>query len=332
MERAVRRWWEGRARGPGWTLLTVATAPLEWGFRLGVRGRGAAYDTGLFREKGMPVPVISVGNLSVGGTGKTPLAGHLVGLLEEMGRRPALVARGYGEDELALHRRWNPNSPVVAGAHRVDAVDRAVAKGADVVVLDDGFQHRRVDRDLDLVVVSAEQGLPGHLLPRGPFREPRSALSRADHVVVTRKSAPEAASRAVAEAVRADHPELPVARVRLTADGWTDLAGSAASPPDTAVLAVCSIGGPETFARLVGETLGVDPELMEFPDHHCYTRDDVSMIASRRGSRAVVVTEKDAVKLDAFADLLPGARVLSLVVEFEEGEDDLLRAVRGVCR
>jgi tetraacyldisaccharide 4'-kinase len=331
LEGAARRWWGEEARGPGWSLLSLVTMPLEWGFRLGVRGRRAGYDSGLFRSGRASVPVVSVGNLSVGGTGKTPVAGYLVRRLAEMGRRPALVARGYGEDELLLHRRWSPGVPVVADPDRVAAAARAEEGGADVLVLDDGFQHRRLSRDLDLVVLAAEQGLPGRLLPRGPFREPASALSRADHVVVTRKTSPEREAQALAGEVRRLCPGLPVARVRLGPGAWTDLAGSAASPPEGPALAVCAIGSPQTFAGLVSEALGQEPELMAFPDHHPFSRDDVASIARRRGSRAVVTTEKDAMKLGAFAELLPGTLVLPLELRFEEGEQELLAAVGRVC-
>jgi tetraacyldisaccharide 4'-kinase len=275
--------------------------------------------------------VVSVGNLSVGGTGKTPMAGYLVRRLAEMGRRPALVARGYGEDELLLHRRWNPGAPVVADPDRVAAAARAEKEGADVIVLDDGFQHRRLHRDLDLVILSAEQGLPGRLLPRGPFREPSSALARAHHVVVTRKTSSEDEAGALAREVRRLFDTLPVARVRLGPGDWIDLEGAPASPPEGSVLAVCSIGSPETFGGLVSEALGQEPELMAFPDHHRYSRDDVGSIARRSGSRPVVTTEKDAMKLAAFPELPPGTRVLPLDPVFEEGEDEFLAAVERAC-
>jgi tetraacyldisaccharide 4'-kinase len=330
VHRAALHWWSGEATGIGWSLLTLAATPAEWGFRVGVGARSAAYDRGWFPARPGPVPVISVGNLSVGGTGKTPVAAYVVGLLEAQGRRPGLVARGYGEDELTLHGRWHPGTPVVADPDRVMGVGRAAEEGADVVVLDDGFQHRRLARDLDLVVVAAEQGLPGRLLPRGPFREPRSALSRADHVIVTRKSASAARAVALEGEIRAGWPDLPVTRIRLAPAGWTDLDGHPASPPDGPLLAVCSIGRPDTFAGLVAETLGREAELLPFPDHHRFTEGDVEKIAGHvpRGG-ALVVTEKDAVKLLRFRDSLPGARVLILQVEIESGGETLIDAIRS---
>mgnify|MGYP001812475756 CR=1 FL=1 len=326
---AVLHWWNQEDSGLGWDLLTLAAAPAEWGFRFGVEARSAAYDRGLLPARRGPVPVISVGNLSVGGTGKTPVAAHVMGLLEAQGRHPGLVARGYGEDELILHNRWHPGVPVVADPDRVRGVGRAVEEGADVVVLDDGFQHRRLARDLDLVVVATEQGLPGRLLPRGPFREPRTALARADLVIVTRKSATAADAVAVEEEVRGGWPDLPVTRIRLAPAGWTDLAGGREGPPEGPVLAVCSIGRPDTFAALVEETLGRGADLMAFADHHRFTEDDVARIAGRVPEGGVLaVTEKDAVKLLPFDDSLPGARVLTLRVEIEAGAEPLIEAIR----
>jgi tetraacyldisaccharide 4'-kinase len=276
--------------------------------------------------------VISVGNLTVGGTGKTPVAAWVARTLADEGARPAVVSRGYGQDELALHKRWNPDVLVRAHPDRVLAVRSAARDGATVAVLDDGFQHRRLARTLDIVLLAAEEPLPGRLLPRGPFREPLGALSRADVVLITRKVAGEESARRVEAIAQAAAPEARVARMRLEPGGWSDGAGADVDPPGGPLLAVASVAHPEGFARLVESLTGSQPELMPFPDHHPYDRKDVRAIRERAGGRTVVVTEKDAVKLEGLRESLPELRVLRLRVRLEAGAEALLERVTQVGR
>jgi len=326
----VRRLWRGEAGWPG-RLVSWALLPAEGVYRMVVALRHRLYDGGVLPTNEPPIPVVSVGNLVVGGTGKTPVAAWLVRELQRSGARPALVARGYGEDELALHRRWNPDAPVEADADRVAAVARAADRGARSAVLDDGFQHRRLGRTLDLVVVAAEQESRTRCLPRGPYREGLGALARADAVIVTRRSAPDEAVAAwVRRARAASSPRRVVARVDLVPDGWASLEGAAAEAPDREVLAVTSIARPEAFVALLEPLLGRRPELLAFPDHHAYDASDVERIVRAAGPRTVVTTEKDAVKLRVFQRTLPPVRVLPLRVVGGEGCDDLLARVREV--
>jgi len=268
--------------------------------------------------------VVSVGNLTVGGTGKTPVASWIVGLLEAGGRSPALVSRGYAADELLLHRRWHPGVPIVADPDRVAATMRARGAGADVAVLDDGFQHRRLARDVDIVLVAAEEPWPGRLLPRGPYREPPGSLGRADAVVVTRRTAPPEDAAALASRLNKEHGPFDACAVAcLEPGGWSELQGGAADAPEGPVLAAAGIARPEAFAEVVRRLLGVDVELVAFPDHHPYDRADVAELRARAGGRTVVITEKDAVKLAPLAKDLGPARVLELVVRWERGEAEL---------
>lgn len=329
LEAWVRRWWRGRA-GPAGHVLRLLTLPLELLFRTGVAVRGRGYDLGILPTVRLPVPVISVGNLAVGGTGKTPLAAWIVEVLGELGHRPAVVSRGYGEDELRLHRRWNSAVPVHADPRRVDAGRRAVEGGATAAVLDDGFQHRRLARDLDLVLLSAEHPLPVRLLPRGPYREPLGALRRADLVILTRKTADEAAVEAWRALVRQAAPDTPVVRVRFQATGWLTLEGGHATPPDRPALAVAGVAGPETFVAMVRERAGPPSAVLLFPDHHEYGSRDVEEIARRAEGGTVVTTEKDAVKLCAHGHRLGDVRVLRIAPVFEEGEALLREAVERV--
>lgn len=321
----ARRMWAGEAGlvGRAWSL---AMAPMAAGFSVAVGARNRRHD----RHPAVRVEnirVISVGNLAVGGTGKTPLSAWVVRCLASEGEAPALVTRGYGRDELLLHARWNPEIPVFADADRVAATQKAAGVGATVAVLDDGFQHRRLGRDLDLVLLATEDSFPGHMLPWGPYREPAAALARADAVIVTRRTADAADAEALAKRVASDHPHLVMARVHLAPGGWEDLTGEPTDPPTGPVVVATAIARPEAFATHVESALGTPVELVSYTDHHDFTPKDVRALAQRAGRRQVVVTEKDAVKLMAFSAQLPDARVLSQDVRWEGGEDLVRRLI-----
>lgn len=328
IEEVLRRSWRGEP-GLGPTLAAIVSTPLAALYRGAVGARNAAFDRGLLRVERPPVPVLSVGNLAVGGTGKTPVAAWLARTLADRGLEPALVARGYGEDELRLHRRWNPDVPVHADPDRLAATRRAAEGGALCVVLDDGFQHRRLARDLDVVLLAAEQPFPDRPLPRGRWREPASALARADVVLVTRKSASEAeAERRAADAATAA-PGVLLARVDLVPGPWTDLDGRAVDAPGRDVLAVTGVAAPDSFADVVAEVTGEPPELLAFPDHHAYDAGDAERITRAAGPRPVVTTEKDAVKLTGLRKLLPEVHVLPLVVRPERGAEEMIERARA---
>jgi tetraacyldisaccharide 4'-kinase len=302
--------WQGR-RDVGTVALAVVTSPLSALFGIGVRIRNLLFDLGIFRASRPKVPVVSVGNLAVGGTGKTPVAGYLVRELARRGWKPALVVRGYGEDEILLHRRWNPDVPVIRSPGRRRGVEEAEAAGRDVVVLDDGFQHRWVARDVDLVLLSPAQRLPVRLLPRGPFREPLESLRRAHKVWITVKDPAErqgAMDLASALARLGTRAEI----VELAGGPWQDLLGEDAAPPAGPPFVVASIAEPESFARLAEARAGTPVDTLEFPDHHSYTREDAARIARGAGNRWIATTEKDAVKLVQLRELLPPVRVLPL--------------------
>lgn len=332
IEAWVRRMWAGDAGFPG-RFVRLLLLPAEWFFRLGVAVRDRRYRPGSGRVRRASIPVISIGNLSVGGTGKTPLAAWVVRALARGGGRPVLVSRGYGRDELLLHRRWNPDVPVIAEPDRHAGVTRGAAEEATIAVLDDGFQHRGLERDVDLVLVAAEEGLPGALLPRGPFREPVAALARAAGVIVTRKEASAADAIRLAERIGLTAGDAIVARVHLCPGTPAPLRGAARPPPDGPVVVATGVARPESV-RAGAVALGYDvADLVSFPDHHEFDRDDVVAIEAVAGGRTVLVTEKDAVKLEAVegADRVD-FRVLPLEVRWEanrEGIEQLLEQAAG---
>lgn len=331
VDRWVRRWWAGEAGVPG-RIADVLAAPAEGAFRAAAALRGRGFDGGWVAVERAGVPVVSVGNLTVGGAGKTPFSAWLARRLAEGGRRPAIVLRGYGADEVALHREWNPSIPVLASRRRIHGARRAIEAGADVVVLDDGFQHRRLARDLDVVLVAAEGWTPRpRLLPRGPWREPPASLRRAGIAVVTRKSASADRSIDVEAGLRALHPELPTARCALLPSRVVSVDGGREMMEDALrgrrVLAVAALAAPAPFIEHL-RAAGAEVEAGTYPDHHPFDGADAAGIVRRAGDRTIVMTAKDAVKL---RDLLPAgtdAWVLEQAVTVESGLERLDAALR----
>jgi tetraacyldisaccharide 4'-kinase len=330
---AIRQWvvdWWGGGGGVFGRVLRLLTLPLESGFKAASGFRNRLYDKGVLPLQRAPIPVLSVGNLTVGGSGKTPFSAWLTGQLRSRGEKPALIAHGYGQDEKVLHRRWNPDCLVIAQEDRAYAAWKAAKKGATVVVLDDGFQHRRLGRELDIVLVSSGTPRQVRLLPRGPFREDFTALQRAGVVILTQKG--KADSTLEMEMRVQPFLREPPVKVAFVAAGWRDLEGEPATAPEGEYLAICGIGDPDGFSRVLEDATSRWGELIPFPDHHDYTWSDVQEIQSRLRGRTLVTTEKDAVKLHAFREDLPGLRVLHLKVEFLEGEERLWRHIEGMLR
>lgn len=310
-------------------LLGAALLPASALFRVGAAAHHKLYDAGLRGAARAPIPVISVGNLRIGGAGKTPFTRWVVDRMLELGRKPAVLHGGYGSDEPALHRRWHPDVPVLIGRERIAGVREAVTLGCDVAILDDGFQHRRLGRDLDIVMLAAEHGADRvRLLPRGPWREPLDALRRAGVVVVARKTAGEDEANAVGARVRDVFERRPV-RAWIRPDGWTRLDGRAAEPPTGPVVGVAATAEPESFFRTL-ELLGLDVvERLAFRDHHEYDASDVRSIGGVAARGRIVTTEKDAVKLAALQpSWAEDARVLGQRVVIEEGETELVDRLR----
>lgn len=257
------------------------------------------------------IPVISIGNLTVGGTGKTPLVIEVVRRLQALGRRPAILTRGYkstaGEtaDEVLECHAALPVVPVIVNPDRVaGAVAAQREHNADCLVLDDGFQHRRLARDLDIVLIDALRPWGGGwMLPAGRLREPRSSLGRASVVVITRanQAAPGAADAIEAE-LRSHFGEL-LLRADVEADVLVTRDERRAPPGELAgrkVLAVCGIGNPQSFEKLVSTLTGTVGRTIAFADHHRYSATDVTTLcaaAHQYGAELVVTTRKDWVKL-----------------------------------
>ena len=325
---------DGAAAAAGRALL----APLALAYRGVISARGALYERGVLPSHDLALPALGVGNVTVGGTGKTPVATWIARRLRDAGALPAIVLRGYGGDEPAVHAALNPTVPVVVTRDRVLGASEARGVGADVVVLDDAFQHRRARRVVDVVLVSAERygdNASVRVLPAGPYREPLSALGRADAVIVTRKSATAEEAARVVERIRGARSSLEIAQVLLALDELREWPAGA-RPSDRAVgeaprqalatldgrraLAVAAVGDPAAFfTQLRDAGAVVDPA--PFRDHHRFTAAEVAALAERAARADVVVcTLKDAVKLGpAWPRLASPLWYVSQRVEVERG-------------
>jgi tetraacyldisaccharide 4'-kinase len=351
MRAAVIAAMRGDKRGLGGCLLRGGLGALMPFYGAAVAGRNAAFDLGLRRPRRLGRPVISVGNLTTGGTGKTPMVIELARRLVALGARPAVLLRGYkataaGSDEAALLAdALGPAVPVAADPRRDRAAKAVLAANPQVSVflLDDGFQHRQVWRDLDLVLVDATYPLGrAHLLPRGFLREPVGNLRRASAVIVTHADVvtpPEVAE--IDRLITRVHGRAPLAHAAHRWTGFRDSAG-ADQPSDALrgrkVLAVCGIGNPAAFGSMVAAAAG-GYELVAMSDHHAYTAADLSGLAARaRQSNcgAVVTTEKDWIK---WAILPGGAGALlgglpvyrpALTIELVDGSEALTQLLRAV--
>jgi tetraacyldisaccharide 4'-kinase len=240
--------------------------------------------------------------------------------------------RGYGEDEILLHRELNPDVPVFRGKRRVEAAREAVAAGCDAVVLDDGFQHRALARDLDVVLVPVEGWEPRpRLVPRGPWRETPRALGRADVIVLTRKTADAARAAEVEREVARLHPRKPIIQCALLPSRLVPLHGGEAlgigALAGQRVLGVAALAVPGPFIDHLREA-GAEVEAATYQDHHPFTAGDAANLMARGNGRMMVMTHKDAVKLRALLPAAAEAYVLEQTVAIESGADALDAALR----
>ena len=326
---------------PGAQLLDVP----ELLYRAVTAARDAGFRSGVFRGSHVPARVVSIGNLVAGGSGKTPLVALVTERLMAMGRRVAILSRGYGReargriavspedpamdwrqigDEPALLRRLLPGVPMVIGADRAAAAREAIRRfGPDTLVMDDGFQHRWLARDVDAVLLDALHPLDnGHLLPRGLLREPPQALARAHLLVLSADRAPDDWQAAAAR-VALWSRGVPVAGAVRVPIAWRDLGvGGHMSPEGLAgcrAVAFAGIARPSRFRDMVAR-LGVEvAAFISFRDHHRYSPFDLGEVAAaarRHGARVLVTTEKDAIRL-AGVTLPPGLsiQVLSIAMD-----------------
>ena len=334
--RGIERIWFGHGAGPA--LVRTSLYPAELLYRAITMVRGALYDRGILPTLAPAVPALSIGNLTVGGTGKTPVAVWAADELARRGGKPAIVLRGYGGDEPVVHARLHPDIPTITEPDRVAGAREARALGADVVVLDDAFQHRRVRREADWVLVSADRSIHSRrLLPAGPWREPLEALSRATIAIVTRKGVSLEQAKKVARQIQEGVPAIPVAVIRLALAELRSVEGGEIrrleSLKSARVFLVAAIGDPSALeAQLEAEGAHVRSRFL--PDHHAFTRGEVERIASGATAGEVILcTLKDAVKIaPLWPRAAPALWYVSQRVIVEEGMDRLSGSLETVLR
>jgi tetraacyldisaccharide 4'-kinase len=331
LEAALQRLWYG----PAWR--SVALWPLEAVYRGAGVLRRLGYASGLWRTRRVSRPVIVVGNLTVGGTGKTPVAAWLAKELQAAGYRVGVVLRGYGGshtgaphrvrvddppglvgDEALLHARRGPHV-VVIGADRVAAAAAAVQAGAELILCDDGLQHLALARDFEIVVADAGRGFGnGHQLPAGPLREAAARLAAVDALVLTQRGPRAAVGQGLDHPLRVDVRLRLGAAVKLATGERRALEAFASGP----VFAIAAIGHPEAFFAGL-RAAGLNIEARALSDHAQPTAQDLAAAAGR----PLLMTEKDAVKCRGLA--AADAWYVELELEVEHAQAQRLLAAIG---
>ena len=369
----ICRWADGRPpEGFGEKALSAALRAASVGYAMGAGARSAAFNLGLTRSRGVDCPVISFGNLTVGGTGKTPMVMEAARILSEAGRRVAVVSRGYGRtdaseavvvsdgneilaslersgDEPMMMARGLPGVAVAVGARRREAAQLVLREcGCDAILLDDGFQHRALARDCDIVLWDTLRPAESMaMLPRGLMRESLGALRRAHALVFTRCNLGRE-TRKILGRIKRIAPQLTVFHSSLEpagsiaigsgetekSTGETSAGISLDCLKDEPVGAFCGLGNPESFWRIIESAGARLVQRHAFPDHHRPDARELELFlaaASLAGATRVLVTEKDAENLPAGWE--PSLAVLALKVRVSFGEeagryrDFLLRAL-----
>lgn len=317
---------------PVW--VRAALSPLwlaSQGYRVAAGVHRMGYTSGMRRRRRLPCPVISIGNLTLGGTGKTPLTEWTAQWCRRRGWRVVVLSRGYGGastaqpqvvsvgdgpvtdwrtagDEAFLLARRLPGIPVLAGRNRYASGLYACERfGAQVLVLDDGFQHHALHRDCDIVLIDASNPFGhGALLPRGMLRESLRALRRAQVIMLSRVEAAGKAVSGLCEQIRRYAGQQPIYRMAVSPDGLYRHDTCCSVDPSwlrqRRVVAFAGIGNPRAFVASLQQCRAQVAAFLAFPDHYPYTLADwqaICDVARREEAEALVTTEKDAVRLDA---------------------------------
>lgn len=337
---------DGRRRGfPAW----AARAALWWvriPYAAGVAVRNWDYDRNRDKAARVPVPVVCVGNLTTGGTGKTVAAEYVAAAFREFGRQVALVSRGYGgkdggpNDEAMVLEENLPDVPHLQGADRAAVANAAVEElESDLIVLDDGFQHRRLHRDLDVVLLDATRPISQeYLFPRGRLREPIGGLRRAGFVLFTRCDQAEPGELdKQREWLTRQFPKLPFATTVHAPVGLIglDVTDDVATVAGRSVAVFSGIGHPPAFVKTVEQMGATVVARREFPDHHPYSREDVDELerwASELPAdvQLVLTTQKDWVKLRVGELGGKPLRAVRVGLKFLDGEEMFRDKLRGV--
>ncbi|MFH1892998.1 MAG: tetraacyldisaccharide 4'-kinase [Candidatus Zixiibacteriota bacterium] len=331
-----------------WLLL-----PFSFLYRIGTRLRSLLYRLGIFKSTELPVPVISVGGLTIGGSGKTPVVMYIADYLVSLGKRVVILTRGYGgesnaitivrpDDDVPMDRLSDEvrmmagrrSATIAVGADRVAAFEHAIKSNTfDVAILDDGFQHLKIKRNLDIVVLDATAPYgSGYLLPSGNLREPKSSLKRADMVIMSRLSQSERS-----ESLQADLEGTPAFGSDYVCDSFVDIhTGEEFGADDLGkrpIFAFSAIASPESFLQMIEKDGAILGCTRRFRDHHLFTQSDVDELVGEARARqcgAFAVTEKDAVKLQPLNFTEFRVYCYKIRLEITQNEDTLRSLIVGV--
>jgi tetraacyldisaccharide 4'-kinase len=331
--RVVR--WLWTSRRPDARLARLALLPVSGLWQGAMALRSLAYRRGWLEVHDLPLPAVAVGNLTVGGSGKTPIAIWIARYYVARGLRPGILLRGYGGDEALVHQYEVPEAVVAANPDRMAGAARAVAGGADVLVLDDAYQRLDVRRDLNIAVMSAETTRAVRWpLPAGPWREGWRALGRADALIVTRKRATHDAAMTLAREL-AGRTGRPVAVAHLGLRHLVGLVSGTRHPAESLagkrVVAASGIADPDAFVAQTKAT-GAAVQVATWKDHHDYRDEDIAWLAHAAGrADFVVITQKDAVKLrHRWPHGAPEPLVAVLDLVWEDGGQRIAAALDAV--
>ncbi len=349
---------QGLAAGALRMLLRLVSVP----YSVFQRVKAGLYRTGLRRQISVARPVVVVGNLTMGGTGKTTTVAYIVGRLTEAGIRAGIILRGYKResglppllvtdgakmlvstsesgDEAALLATTLAGHPVAVGTSRVDVARMLIDQCApDALVLDDGFGHLRLARDADIVLIDASHDIEAdRILPAGTLREPTSALRRATQLWITHAELDDGSRVERLQAwLEAVAPGIPIVTSEHRAGGLRSLTGAPTPASGARVVAMSGLGNPRSFEGAL-ERLGYEVESLVFKDHHHYTHDDwdrVRECAEATDAKHVVTTEKDAVKLPAVPPDIASVHVLGCELAVTAGAEHVATLIERVksCR
>lgn len=357
IERTIRNLWYDAPKWLGLSSLMLLLAPFSLLYGLIVMLRNRLFDRSFIKSERLSCRVISIGNLTVGGTGKTPMVIRLARMLRDQGYRPIVLSRGYGGaskhpvnvvskgdgplvsqteagDEPVLIAKALTGVPVLTGPRRALTGGWALKNlSADILILDDGFQHRHLFRDIDIVLINAVSPFGnGRLLPGGPLREPLGALKRADIIIVTGTHEDITGGRPIA---LPDGIQAPIFRCyyqpRDLVQGSPEKTFPLEFVKGKRICAFAGIGNPMAFLKTL-RALGAEVAVfMPFPDHHRYKPADATLISERARqyqAEMIVTTEKDRIKIEAFDFMLPGIYVLRIGMEFLSGREDFEKLLK----
>ncbi len=339
----------------------------SWPYRIFVGAKALFYRWGILRGDSLEIPVISVGNITVGGTGKTPLVCYLAQFYQKQGFKPAILLRGYkgkfagavglvtdgqeifmdtleAGDEAVMMAHQLSDVPILVGADRFATGGYAQEKlGVDLIILDDGFQNFKLTRDLDLVTIDSLNPFGyGHVLPRGLMREPKSALGRAHALILTHvDQVPQVPLEKLKDKLTNDFPAVPIIEAGYEPIFLRDVAGTEEKKLDLSkkkIVAFSGIGNPRSFEEKLSSLGGDVIYRLRFSDHHKYTEEEILQVFSAafaKDADMIITTEKDAISLPAhLRELIAGQKmalwVLGIEVSIASGKDKIVALLKDV--